>query len=695
MRKKYYLIKQDDLKDCGVSALLTIIRYYKGDVSKECLRMLTRTTKNGVTAYHLIDAAKKLGFDAYGIKGEIENLKNELAPLIAHVIIDKSYKHFVVIYQIDQKHQKIIVGDPGKGIKTYTFNEWKSITTNNYFIFNPIKKIPIIKNKKSFQEMIINIIHNYYQIFIIIFILSITYTILNIVTSFYFKILVDNILIYNTNANLKIIGLIMLVLIFIKVLADLFRHQLINFINHHLDKTLIKDIYRHIISLPYLYYRNRTTGEIISRINDLGSIREVLSNFLVTISVDFTLVLFVLITLFKINTQLTVIAIMITLLYLLVIAIFNPLLKKQILKSHEHLAYVNTHLIETIGGFETIKGLTYEEGAKEKLATKFNKFSNSSYKFYQLYHRANFFKELINLVGLAVILLIGTNLVLKQKLSLGTLITYQSLLIYFWEPIKNIINLEMVFSSSKIAIKRVLELYDLDHEKLEIDNKYIGQGLKGNVLVKNLEYTYNYKNKILKNLNLEIKSGDKVMLFGESGSGKSTFVKILLKYFDDYEGSIYFDSKELKNYNLLEFRNNICYVSQSETLFTDSIYNNIVLDKEVDYEKFLRINKLTLVDEITDKNNMSYDFLLEENGFNLSGGERQRIILARALLKESNLYIIDEGLNQLDVGKERQILKNLFEEYYNKTIIVISHRFDNIDLFNRKYKLEDGCLYEC
>jgi ATP-binding cassette subfamily B protein len=145
----------------------------------------------------------------------------------------------------------------------------------------------------------------------------------------------------------------------------------------------------------------------------------------------------------------------------------------------------------------------------------------------------------------------------------------------------------------------------------------------------------------------------------------------------------------------MELRNSICYISQTETLFTDSIYNNIVLNRDISYDEFLKVNKLTIVDEIVNKNNTGYDFLLEENGFNLSGGERQRIILARALLKKSDLYIIDEGLNQLDVSKERKILKNLFNEYKDKTIIVISHRFNNVDLFNKKYKLENGCLYEC
>lgn len=695
MLKKYSLVKQDDLKDCGVSALLSIIRYYGGGVSKEYLRTLTLTTKDGVTAYHLINAGKTLGFDAYGIKGNIFDLKQELMPLIAHVIINKSYKHFVVIYKISKKKKKIIVGDPSSGIKSYTFDEWNKISTNNYLIFKPIKKIPIIKSKKTFQEIIINIIKSYYKVFLSIFILSIIYMFLNIITSFYFKILVDNILIYNTNANLNIIGLIMLILVFIKALTDLFRDNLINYINHQFDRTLIKDIYRHIISLPYLYYRNRTTGEIISRIDDLSSVRDAISNFIVAASIDIILIVFVLITLFKINVHLTLIALLITILYFLVISIFNPILKKRIIKSRESLGDVNTHLIETISGIETIKGLSYEEGAKEKLEAKFNKFSSNNYKFIALYHKEKFFKELISLSGLAIILLIGAKLVIDEKLSLGNLITYQSLLIYFLEPVKNIINMELIFSTSKVAVKRIIELYDIDSEKLKLDHKYSNKSIHGNITINNLEYTYNYKDKILKNINLKIKQGDKVMLFGESGSGKSTFVKLLLRYLEDYQGNIYLDNKELKDYNLMELRNNICYISQTERLFTDSIYNNIVLDRDISYDEFLKINKLAIVDEIVNKNNRGYDFLLEENGFNLSGGERQRIILARALLKKSNLYIIDEGLNQLDISRERKILKNLFKEYKDKTIIVISHRFNNLDLFNKKYKLEDGCLNEC
>ena len=150
----------------------------------------------------------------------------------------------------------------------------------------------------------------------------------------------------------------------------------------------------------------------------------------------------------------------------------------------------------------------------------------------------------------------------------------------------------------------------------------------------------------------------------------------------------------MNNYSLNHIRREVCYISQQETLFTESIYQNIVLDKQVDYNDFLDIAKCCMIDEFANTDILAYDKLLEENGFNLSGGQRQRIILARALLKDAQIYILDESLNEVDINKERQILEKLFNIYKNKTFIVISHRFHNQDLFNKKYKIDNGVSYE-
>lgn len=205
----------------------------------------------------------------------------------------------------------------------------------------------------------------------------------------------------------------------------------------------------------------------------------------------------------------------------------------------------------------------------------------------------------------------------------------------------------------------------------------------GDIEFKNLSYSFDDINNVLSNINLKIKNKSKVMVLGSSGSGKSTLFKILKQNYEVKRDKVYINGIDINDYKL----NNIVYVSQNEILFSDTIENNIGND-------IYKVSKICLVDEIVKKTQLGYKTLIEENGFNLSGGEKQRIILSRALANPFDILIIDEGLSQVDTNMERIIIKNILKEYQDKTIVFISHRLDNIDLFNQVIKIEKGKIID-
>lgn len=688
MLKKYEWVRQDDIKDCGVCSLLTIIKTYGGGVSKEYLRELTKTTKEGTTAFHLLEAGRKLGFSTNALKGDVLDLDKRLLPCVAHVVVDRKYQHFVVVMDINKRKGVITISDPAKGIIKYKLEEYNKISTNQYLIFIPNKKIPNLKKNREVLNNIFDIIIKYKHVFISIFIFSLVYTLVSIITAFNFQIIIDHVLTYSSKNNLNLIIFIFIFLYILKSIIDLTRNNLLVFINHTLDNNLIMNIYNHIISLPYLFYKNRTTGEIISRINDLSDVKESISRLFMTFFVDLILIIFVFFTLYSINPNLTLIGIVMVIMYLIVIKIFNNFFKYYINKNQEDAAIVNSYLIESINNVDTIKSLGLEKIAFNKLHYKYNSYLNSSYKFQKLFNLENFVKDIINYIGLTFIIFVGTIFVLEEKMSLGELITYNSMIIYFLEPIKNIIEMELIVKKSKVSIDRVTELYEVEKEDVEIDKKYNGNKINGNIKINNLDYSYNGRKKIFSEVNLQIDSGQRIMIYGNSGSGKSTIGKILMKFLDIERDKVFIDGKDINDYNIIDIRREICYVGQNENLFSDTIYNNIVLDREIDYDKFLKIVNIAKVSDIVKKNVLSYEMLLEENGFNISGGEKQRIILARSLLKDSSIYVLDEALNQVDVEKEREILKNVFDYLKDKTVIYISHRFDNSDMFDNKINME-------
>lgn len=626
--------------------------------------------------------------------GEVANLEKNMLPCISHVVLDKNYEHFITIYDINLKKDKITIIDPIDGLKQLSLKEYNNISTNQYILLQPNKALPNLLNKNKIFTIIINFLNRYKNIFLTIFLFSFLYTISNIILSYHFQFIIESSINIKSLNNLYFISIFILLISIFKITMDFFRNKLINYINHKLDYTMVKDVFNHIISLPYLYYKNRTTGEITSRINDISEIKEAFNQIIITLFVDLILIIVVFIQLLNISTILTSILILSTIIYIILITLYHPKLNKKVSNIYLKSGKLNSFMIESINSVDTIKNNQLEEKITDDFDISYSKLLNDTYKLNDIYYKQNVFKELIYYISLSLIIFIGSRLVLDNKLSLASLITYNSLLIYYIEPIKNIFDIDLTLKKVKNSISRAKELLQIPKEKQILDNKYTNKKIKGKIQVKSLSYSYTKDITILNNLNLNINQGSKILLHGNSGSGKSTFAKILMGYIKVPNNKIFIDEKDINNYNLIDLRNEICYVSQNEYLYTESIHNNVVLDKYIDYDTFLHICKITKVDEIVKDKLLLYDTLLEENGFNISGGERQRIILARALLNKKSIYIFDESLSQIDIKKERIILQNIFSLLKDKTIIVISHRFNNSDLFDKKINIEKRTNYD-
>ena len=213
--------------------------------------------------------------------------------------------------------------------------------------------------------------------------------------------------------------------------------------------------------------------------------------------------------------------------------------------------------------------------------------------------------------------------------------------------------------------------------------KKTGLVVNGKIEFRNLSFSYNGVRNIIDNFYLKIDDKSKVLILGDSGVGKSTLLKLVYKYYETPRGMVYINDKDIQDFELGDIRSNITYVSQNEILYTDTIKNNIILYRDISEEEYLKVSRLVYVEDIILKNKLSYDYMLEENGANISGGQRQRIILARALLKKGKVILIDEGLNEIDPKLEKKILKNIFREYKDRTFIIISHRKDNIEMYDK------------
>ena len=677
---------QDGAKDCGICSLLSIIRYYGGDVPKEKLRLMTNTTREGVNAYSLLEAGRKLGFDTKGVSGSVFDIDKKYLPCIAHVVIDNSYKHFVVIYNVDKKRRMIVVADPAKGILKMKEEQFISISTNNFFFFTPNKTLPNIRNENVIKNILVNFIYQNKKIFIYIIVLSFLFTLLNMITSFNFQFILEKAITTDSKDNLFFIFFIMIIFSFFKAFVDYFRNTLLNFISNKLDYKLIVNSFSHILLLPHLYYKNRTTGEILSRIRDLKDLKEYVSHILVTIFVDVVLVLFMFIFLILIDFQLVLIIFVFLILSFILAFLFNKILMRLINAYKEDDMNANSYMVEIISGNETIRSLGLFNKIIDKFSFYYDTSLNSNYKLINYVNYKKIINDILSQLLILMVLFVGSIKVIDGNLSLGSLITFNGLIYSFWEYIKGVLNIDLIFKNINIVIDRINEILSYDTEKIYDDSKLICD-ISGKIEMKNLIYNYGNK-KLFNDLSFSINKGENVVICGKSGCGKSTIAKIISGILRVDDNVLFLDNKDINEFNLWCLRNSVLYVSQDSFLFTDTIFSNIDIENTRDINKVKLIGKNMLVNEIVDDKNNGYFNLIEENGANLSGGERQRIILARTFYKDAAIYILDESFSQIDVARERIILKNIFKKFKNKTIIVISHRFDNNDLFDKVINLE-------
>ena len=676
MRKKYPFTKQEGLKDCAAACMQMIIKYYNGYISINDLNEMLETTKEGVSAFKIIEVSNKIGFKATGIRLNLLELnKSVTLPVIAHVVIN-NYNHYIVVYKIDSFKKSVIIADPQSKIKTISFKEFESIWTNVIINLYPVKPIEHRNYEKHLNYKNI-ILKNKKTIFQLCYI-SFIYMILSIVASFYMKYVFDN---YLSNFHLIFTVFILFIIINLyKIFTNLIRTKILIDLNKNIDIDLSLDIFSKILSLPYGYYRNKTTGEIITRYTELSKIRETISKVLLTLFLDLPLCITSLIIMYFLNSKLTMISLISVLLYTIIVIAYNRILNDTILEAQIKKAEMNTVLIESINGFETIKGLNLYDYINLKFENKYIKYLKNVIKIDSILNIKENLKEIVNQLIEMIIIFTGVIYVRSETITIGTLMTYNSILVFFLAPIRNLLSLDNSIIESKRIVKRVNEMLKKEENVKKINIVY------SDILIKSLSFKQNEKI-ILNKINLHISKGEKVIITGKSGSGKSTLLKILMNYYNDYQGEIKINGINIKSINLKNV-----YISQNETLFTDTIYNNIVLGNND--SNFSEVVKMCYVDEIINSN-LGYNQIIEENGFNISGGQKQRIILARSIINEFDLLLIDEGLNQIDVELERKILKNLFNKFHDKTIIIVSHRLENMDLYDKLIKLENGKVKEC
>ena len=386
---KKVIVKQYDLKDCGACCLLSIIKYYGGYIPLETINMDTHVNKNGTTAFHIINAAKKYGFDATGVK--TDNLKDLIFPVIAHVEVNNQFNHFVVIYSINIEKEKIQIMDPATGLQTMKLDEFLAIWSNVIIKIYPNTEILSLKKPMNLIKYIINIISKEKNIISSLFCSSFILALLSIITSFYLKFALAAISIKNRK-NLKYIIVLFLILTFFKIVTNFIRDYYENYLNKNIDIRTMMPFITHLMSLPLKNVSNRTSGEIITRINEMNNIKDLFSKIFITFSLDLLLALCSLIILYFISKKLFFLLLLMICLFIIVGVLFNFPIYQKINENIELNAKFNNEIIEKVDSFLTIKNINKLELFLKQIEYSYCKYLKHTFNFNNFLLNGEFLK---------------------------------------------------------------------------------------------------------------------------------------------------------------------------------------------------------------------------------------------------------------------------------------------------------------
>ncbi len=693
--KSYCCIKQQDITDCGAACLATISTHYGFRTSITKIREYAGTDKQGTNVYGVVKAAESLGFTAKGVKGNREAFFSEFPlPCIAHVIIDGKLQHYVVIHKINRV--QVVVADPGMGIVKYEPEEFLKIWTGVLILMVPNVSFKKGNDTKGLYSRFFYLIKPQKKLMAGIFIISVISTLLGISGSYYFKYLMDHILKYRLEKTLHIISIAIIVLYLLQTILKAFRSYMVMYLSNKVDLQLVLGYYRHVLGLPMNFFTTRKVGEIISRFMDASKVREAISGATLTLMIDTLMAAAGAILLYIINTGLFLIALSITIIYGLIVLNFNKPLKKANEEQMEQNSQLTSYVVESFNGIETIKSFNAESDASAKTEIKFVSLLKAIFKGGILNRVQEAITSFTALAGGIIILWVGAWNVIRGNMTIGQLLTFNALLGYFLEPVKNLINLQPMLQTAIVASDRLGEILDLELEKAAKENNEVTPvDLKGDIIFKDVDFRYGTRGLVLDNINLHIKQGEKIAFVGESGSGKTTLAKLMMNLYPWEKGEISIKDYSVKDINLDFLRKRIAYISQEVFMFSGTIRENLTLgDKNISIEEIIEACKMAQAYDFIEKLPLKLETYLEENGSNLSGGQKQRLAIARAILKKPDIFIMDEATSNLDSITEKAIERTLDTVCSGITTIIIAHRLSTIKRCDRIYVLEEGKMIE-
>jgi HlyB family type I secretion system ABC transporter len=690
--QRYPFFEQQSTADCGAACLVMLGRYWGKRFSVNRLREVARVDRNGATLRGLAAAAESIGFTTRPVKASLDKLGQQHLPAIAHW----EGQHYIVVYEVTRKY--VVVGDPAIGQRTLRHSEFKAGWTGYALLVKPTASLKKADEASQPFWQFLKLVKPHWFVLLEVLITSILLQIFGLITPMFTQLLLDRVVVQRSELTLTAVGLGLLIFGLFRIALTALREYLLDHTANRIDLALIVGFISHTFRLPLSYFESRYVGDIISRIQENEKIQKFLTDQALSLFMDLLTVFVYVGLMLWYSWKLTLLVLVILPPYLLLAFVATPFLRRVSREifgaSNEETGY----LIQALTGIYTVKSMGVEQTVRWKWEDLFGKSIKARFSGQIIGNTLQSISALIETLVSTALLWFGAWQVIHNQLTIGQLVAFNMLMGNVIEPFKRLTQLWDELQEVSIAIERIHDVIEAEPEEdLQRQIRRSLPPIRGHLRFENVTFRYYSESdaNILENISFEVQPGQTIALVGRSGSGKTTLAKLLLGLYPPTEGTILIDGYNVTSLLLRSLRQQIGVVDQDTFMFGGTIRENISISHpEASLEEIIEAATLAGAHQFIKELPMGYETQIGEGGSLLSGGQRQRLAIARALLGNPGLLILDEATSSLDAESERIIQNNLNTILQDRTTLIIAHRLSTVRNADLILVLDKGVLVE-
>lgn len=669
-RRRIPYIAQLTQVDCGAACLAMVLGYYGRTVGLDEVHMAAGLSTHGISARGILEAGKRFGLLGRAARVDMD----ELHLLEPGAILHWEFRHFVVFERLTRKGVAVV--DPAFGRREVPLEQFSKSFTGVVLVFEPSETFRT-GGESHGKNRYLRLLLEERPLLVRVAVMSLLMQVLALALPSLTGAVVDRVVPNGDETLLAILGGGMAVLVLFQFLSSLVRAHLLLHLRTHLDARMTLNFLDHLVHLPFGFFQVRAAGDLMNRLNSNATVRELLTSGALSAALDGSLVLLYLVLLFAGNWQMALLAVGLAVLQVLVFVFARNRQRELMAKNLEVSASAQNYEVEMFTGIQVLKSMGLEDRAVQHWSNLYVDVLNVSLDRGRLGAITESITGALRMASPLAILAVGTLQVLDGELSLGEMLALNALAVSFLTPIANLVQTAFQFQLVGSYLERVDDVMRAPLEQ-EPSTSRRTHKLRGSIQVENVSFRYGpHAPLVVQDVSVRIEPGQFVAIVGRSGAGKSSLAHLLLGLYVPTSGTIHYDGVSLQEMDLVALRRQIGVVLQNPSLFRGDIRRNIAYaDPQLPLERVQEVARLAQVHDDIMAMPMQYETVLSEMGVSLSGGQRQRIAIARALIHEPAILLLDEATNALDTKTEAAVQNAISR--LKCTRIVIAHRLSTV-----------------